>query len=52
VRQLELAEAIGATRSAVNRQLAKWLREDIVGYRDGVMVVLDDAALREFIASG
>ena len=52
LRQVELAEAIGATRSNVNRQLAKWLRQGIIAYSGGVLVVVGAAALQELTQSG
>ncbi|MEO1329485.1 MAG: Crp/Fnr family transcriptional regulator [Pseudomonadota bacterium] len=44
--QLELAQLLGVTREAVNRQLSAWTKHGVVKINDGRLEILDLAALK------
>jgi CRP-like cAMP-binding protein len=45
--QHELGELIGATRESVNKLLRRWSEQEIIRLEQGVLTVLDPAALRD-----
>ena len=45
--QQELAAFVGMTRESVNKQLAAWRRDGLVGFSAGTVTIHDLAALRE-----
>ena len=45
--QLELGELVGATRESVNKLLRRWSEGGIIRLEQGVLTVLDPAALRD-----
>jgi CRP/FNR family cyclic AMP-dependent transcriptional regulator len=47
--QQELASMVGATRELVNRRLRHWVHEDIVEFVAGLLVIKDEASLRDLV---
>lgn len=45
--QQELGELVGATRESVNKLLRRWSEQEIIRLDQGVLTVLDPAALRD-----
>lgn len=50
ITQEGLASAMGVTRQAINRHLKSWRDSGIIDYRQGTLVLLDVAALRDAAA--
>lgn len=48
--QTELAQMLGVSREAINKQLAAWSHKGIVSTEDGGLTILDLATLREHAA--
>lgn len=49
--QRELGTMIGLSRESINKQLAAWHREGIIKMEEGAIVILDEAALRDYAES-
>jgi DNA-directed RNA polymerase specialized sigma subunit len=48
--QTELAQMLGVSREAINKQLSAWSHKGIVSTEDGGLTILDLATLREHAA--
>jgi CRP-like cAMP-binding protein len=48
VSQRELGTMIGLSRESINKQLAVWHKDGIIKIDNGVVVILDEAALRDY----
>ena len=46
ISQSEIAGLVGATREKVNRQLCAWCRCGILAFDEGLLMILDQSALR------